>query len=298
MSNPRAPFPIGYTAVMLPELDLSEQIALCKKLAVTHVSLRPRIIPAEQVGKPWGNWGNHKFDLYPARLVREGAQIKKQLADAGMTICGTVPAINTDASDDVLKEAFEGAAIVGAGRTRVAPTNGRGYPSEGAFNYQEWLDKTVAGYKRAVDLARPFGIKIVIETHAHLIAASPALALNVCRNFSPAELGTIFDIANFNIEGNYQPSLAVAVLNDYIDHVHIGGVRRGAGGYDAQGFRQPDRIMCPLTEADLYIPGWVKALHDAKRHVPLLIENYTSNVPGALRLEESVHALRRIIETL
>jgi sugar phosphate isomerase/epimerase len=298
MSTTNKTFPLGYTAVMLPELDLHEQIELCQRLKVTHVSLRPRNIPQDQVGKPWGNWGNHKFDLYPARLVREGKAIKKQLDDAGMTIFGTVPAINTDATDDVLKEAFEGAAIVGAGRVRVAPTGGRGYPGEGPFNYQEWLDKSVSGYRRAVDLAKPFGVKIVIETHAHLIAASPALALNICKNFSPSQLGTIFDIANFNIEGNYQPNLAVAVLADYIDHVHIGGVKRGAGNYDAHGFRQADRIMCPLTEADLYIPGWIKALHEAGRHVPLLVENYTGNIPGAVRLEESVAALRRVIASL
>jgi sugar phosphate isomerase/epimerase len=290
-------FPLGYTAVMLPELDLQEQIALSQSLGVTHVSLRPRMVPAEQVGKPYNNWGNYKFDLTPARLVREGKEIKKQLDDGGMTVCGTVPAINTDAADSVLIEAFEGAALVNAGCTRVAPTGGRGYPSTGAFNYQEWLDKTVAGYAKAVKLAKPFGIKVVIETHAQLIAASPALALNVCKNFTPAEIGTIFDIANFNIEGNYQPNLAVAVLNDYIDHVHIGGVKR-AGSYDALGFRVPDRVMCPLTEADLYIPEWIRALADAKRFVPLLVENYTNNIPGSLRLAESINAIKRVVATL
>ncbi len=290
-------FPLGYTAVMLPELDLQEQIALSKSLDVTHVSLRPRIVPADQVGKPYNNWGNYKFDLTPSRLVREGKEIKKQLDDAGMTVCGTVPAINTDADDAALKETFEGAAIVNAGCARVAPTGGRGYPSKGAFNYQEWLDKTVAGYAKAVKLAKPFGIKVVIETHAQLIATSPALALNICKNFSPKEIGTIFDIANFNIEGNYQPNLAVAVLGDYIDHVHIGGVKR-AGSYDAQGFRVPDRVMCPLTEADLYIPDWIRALHDAGRHVPLLVENYTANISGSLRLTESIQAIKRVVATL
>ncbi len=290
-------FPLGYTAVMLPELDLQEQIALSQSLGVTHVSLRPRHVPAEQVGKPYNNWGNYKFDLTPARLVREGKEIKKQLDDGGMTVCGTVPAINTDADDAVLKEAFEGAAIVNAGCTRIAPTGGRGYPAQGAFNYQEWLDKTVAGYAKAINLAKPFGIKVVIETHAHLIATSPALALNICKNFSTKEIGTIFDIANFNIEGNYQPNLAVAVLQDYIDHVHIGGVKR-AGNYDAMGFRTAERVMCPLTEADLYIPDWIRALHDAKRYVPLLVENYTNNIPGSLRLTESVNAIKRVMATL
>jgi sugar phosphate isomerase/epimerase len=290
--------PLGVTAVMLPELDFAEQLALLKSLGLTHYSIRPRYIADDQRGKPWGNWGNHKFDLTPERLVKEGQQIRRQLDDAGITPFGTVPAISVDDADDVLKLSFEGAQIVGAGRVRVAPPGWAGYPKGQAFNYQDVLKKTVDGYGRAVALAKPYGQKIVIETHGNSIAASPALALNICKEFSPAELGTIFDIANFNLEGNYVPNLAVAVLRDYIDHVHIGGSRRVATTYDANGFLEPGWVGCPITEAHLYMPAWLKALHDAGAHVPLLIENYQPNLPGAVRLTETAAALRRALESL
>jgi len=48
------PFPLGVTAVMLPELDFPEQLALLKKHGVTHYSLRPRNIPPGEVGKASG----------------------------------------------------------------------------------------------------------------------------------------------------------------------------------------------------------------------------------------------------
>jgi sugar phosphate isomerase/epimerase len=295
---PITTLPLGVTAVMLPELDLPEQLDLLRELGVTQYSLRPRRIPDDQRGKPWGNWGNHKFDLTPERLLREGKQLSKRFDDAGVTPFGTVPAITVDDSDDELKLSFEGAQIVGAGRVRVSPSGWSGYPKGRAFNYREALHKTIEGYKRVVAIAKPFGQKVVIETHAGMIAASPALALNICREFDPGELGTIFDIANFNLEGGYAPNLAVAVLDRYIDHVHIGGSRRVTATYDASGFLEPGFVSCPITESHLYMPAWLQALHDAGVHVPLMIENYQPNVSGEARLTETATALKRALAAL
>lgn len=291
---PTYPMPLGVTAVMLPDLDFDEQLALCQELGVTHYSVRPRVIPQEQVGKPWGNWGNHKFDLTPTRLVKEGAQIAAKLKAHGMVACGTVHAISIAASDDDLKLAFEGGAAVGAGRVRVAPEP----VPQGAFDYQETLKKTVAGFARAVKLAEPFKQKVVIETHCQSLATSPALALNICQNFTSQQIGTIFDLANFNFEGYVQPNLAIAVLGDYIDHVHIGGGHYFTGSYDELGFAQQTRTMGPLFSSFLHMPSWIRALHAAGRDVPLVIEDFTPGISGERRLRDTAGALKRILENL
>lgn len=291
---PITTLPLGVTAVMLPELEFDEQLALCNEVGVTHYSIRPRIIPDDQRDKPYGNWGNHKFDLTPKRLLAEAKQIRKQLDAAGLTPHGTVPGASVVDSDDDLKVHFEGAATVGAGCVRVAPQR---YP-EGAFDYQKELAKVVDQYGRVIGIAKSYKVKVVIETHCYSFATSPALALNICKNFTPAEIGTIFDIANFSIEGNLVPNLAVAVLGEYIDHVHIGGGKRVTTGYDAAGFRTLGRTMTPMTETDLYIPDWLKALDEAGRHVPLVIEDFTPSVPGAERLRAAAAALKRAMAML
>lgn len=293
-AKPTKPMPLGVTAVMLPELDFAEQIALCASLGVTHYSVRPRNIPPDQVGKPWGNWGNHKFNLTPDRLVREGKEMRKQLEDAGLTAFGTVPGASVLDSDDALKVHFEGAAIVGAGRVRVAPES---YPKT-PFDYVALLNKQVENFKRVVAIAKSYGQKVVLETHCYSFVASPSLAWNVCRHFDPADLGVIFDLANFNIEGNTQPVLGVSVLGKYIDHCHVGGARRTSPTHDAQGFRQVAFSMCAVTEADMYIPAWIRTLHEANLNVPLIIENFTENMPGALRLADSAVSLRRVLDTI
>lgn len=292
MSKIQPAMPLGVTAVMLPELDFAEQLALCRELGVTHYSLRPRIIGADQRDKPFSNWGNHKFDLTPTRLVREARAIRRQMDDAGITPFGTVPSASVSASESELKEHFEGAAAVGAGRVRVAPL---AIP-QGPFDYEALLDQTVQGYGRAIELAKPFGQKLVIETHAWSLATSPALAWNICRHFDPTEIGVIFDLPNFALEGYVQPRLAVAVLRKYIDHLHIGGAAKMSNGYDGIGYRQTVNRMTPLDQSDLHIPSWLAALREAGVQAPLIIEDYTEQVPGALRLRLSVAALRRALE--
>lgn len=286
--------PLGVTAVMLPELDLPEQLALCRKLGLTHYTLRPRIIAPADRDKPYSNWGNHKFDLTPQRLVREATVLRRQIEDAGLVPFGTVPNATTADPDDQIRLHLEGAAAVGAGRVRIAPAP---YPS-GPFDYPSFLDQVINRYHQIVQLARSYRLKIVIETHCRSLAASPALAWNICRHFDPADLGVIFDLPNFAREGNYMPNLAVAVIGRWIDHCHVGGARRVHTGRDPQGFAIVQEEFCSLPEGDLHIPTWLKALRDAQIHVPLIIEDFTPGLPGAQRLEATAADLRQALESL
>ncbi len=283
--------PLGVTAVMLPELDFDEQIALCRALNITHYSIRPRVVPDAQVGKPYSSHGNHKFDLTPRRLVDEGEAIGKKLRDAGLTPFGTLPAADTSSSDDELKMHFEGSAAAGAGRVRVAPSS---YP-KGHFDYPAELHKQIDRFGRAIDIAKPLGQKIVIETHSYSLAASPALSWNICRHFDANDIGVIFDISNYQLEGALQPNLAVAVLDQYIDHVHLGGGHSVTAGYDANNFRQIGRVGAPITEGNLYMPDWIAALHSAGRNVPLIIENFMNRDAGADVVRYEAAALRRLL---
>jgi len=286
--------PLGVTAVMLPDLDFSQQIALCQDVDITHYSIRPRVIADDQRDQPWGFWGNHKFDLTPHRLVEQARQITRQLADAGMVPFGTNPATNIDASDDELKLHLEGAAAVRAGRVRVAAAP---YP-QGPFEYSSLLDRVVDRYRKIVAMAQPMGLKIVIETHHGSLASGPGVAMNICRHFDPSQLGVIFDMPNFAIEGNLAPHLAIAVLGNYIDHCHVGGARRTSGQSDGQGFRKASHEMCSLTQSDLHIPTWIGALHKANKHVPLVIEDFTAARTSEDNLKHSAEQLRKILDSL
>jgi sugar phosphate isomerase/epimerase len=282
---------IGVTGVMLPELDIDEQLALCRELGVTHYTLRPREIGDDKRSQPYSNWGNHKFDLTPQRLLDEADALKRRLADAGVTPCGTVPNAHVTDDDAALQLHFDGAAAVGARCVRVMP---RGYPKT-PFDYDAMLTQTIRQYEHAASLAQRVGVKIVIETHASSLASGPALAWNIVRHFDPAVVGVIFDLPNFAREGGVHPTLAVSVLRPWIDHCHVGGCRRVVTRRDDRGFNVVDTRMCPLDESDLHIPTWLAVLRDAGVHVPLMIEDYTPDTSGAARLRDSVAKLRQAL---
>lgn len=279
---------LGVTAVMLPELDFEEQIELCVSLGIRWYQYRPRVIPAEQRGKAWGPWGNHKFDLTPDRLRTEGAALTGRLRKAGMAPWGTVPASTIDDTDAALRLHFESAVAAGAGRVRVGPP---AYPDK-PFDYPALLERVVARYRRIVDsLSGPMGVKLIIETHTGSLAASPGLAYNLCRHFSPAEVGVIFDIANFTREGELKPHLAVSVLKPYIDCVHLGGGRRIVTETDELGCKITAGQFCSMEESDLHVPSWLRALEEAGIEPPILIEDYAPRMSGPDRLRRDARFL-------
>ncbi|MBM4031502.1 MAG: sugar phosphate isomerase/epimerase [Planctomycetes bacterium] len=286
---------MGVTAVMLPELDFAEQIALCRELGIRFYQYRPRVIPPEQRDKPWGNWGNHKFDLTPERLVKEGAALTRRLRAAGLQPWGTLPACCVTDPDDAIKLHLDGAAAADAKAVRCGPPS---YPRE-PFDYPELLKRVVDRYAQVIGkLSAPMGIKLILETHCGTMITSPGLAWNVVRHFPPERIGVIFDIANFGREGEVAPVLAVSVLRDHIDCVHIGGTRRVITDVDPLGFTRRTGQMCRMEEGDLYLPAWVKALHDSGIAPPLIIEDFTPNMPGADRLRQSAAALKKMLAAL
>ncbi len=285
--------PLGVTAVMLPELDFGDQIALCQRLGLTHYTYRPRVVPAARRGEPYSFWGAHRFNLTPHDLLERATELRQQLQSLGLTPFGTVPAATSDLDDAVLDLHLRGAAMSGAGRVRINP---RPYPRDGAiFDYAAFLEQVVADYRRITTAARGHAVKVVIETHAGTLAAGAALTWNIVRQFAPTVLGVILDLVNFAREGDNVPSLAVSMLRDYIDHIHVGGMKRVADGTDARGLTLWRSVFCPLAQTQTDLPGWWAALRAAGLHAaPWIIEDYTPDRGSVERLTDAVATLRSL----
>ncbi|MFH1970532.1 MAG: sugar phosphate isomerase/epimerase [Verrucomicrobiota bacterium] len=283
---------LGVTAVMLPELDFEEQIALCIELGLRYYQFRPRVIAEAQRGKPYSNHGNHKFDLTPQRLLQEGAVLTAKLRKAGLEPWGTLPSANINDPDETLRLHMEGAAKAQARCVRVGPPP---YPDK-PFDYAELLDRVVRRYEEIIKtLSRPMGIKIIVETHCYSLVTSPGLAWAICRHFDPRELGVIFDIANFTREGEVRPNLAVSVLRDYIDCVHLGGGQHVVGEVDALGCNVVTVQSSAFENSDLHIPSWLNALHEAGVKAPIIIEDFAQKMTGPDRLRRDVAFLNKVL---
>lgn len=284
---------LGVTGVMLSELDFPQQISLCQELGVKYYQYRPRIIPDSERGKPFSNWGNHKFDLTPQRFHHEGRKLTAQLRDAELEPWGSVPNLTVDMDDEEIRLHVEGAVAADLRCVRCNPPN---YPSQ-PFDYRAFLDHVVTRYNYVIErISWPMGIKLIIETHAGSLATGPGLAWNIVRHFPPNRVGVIFDLPNFAIEGGVTPHLAVSVLGPYIDCCHVGGARRvDQPQRDAFGSRQIKKAFCSMADSDAHVPTYLKALADANIDSPLIIEDYQGNLAGADRLRRAVSYLQQVL---
>ena len=206
-----------------------------------------------------------------------------------------MPALSVEADDETIKRDLEGAAVAEARCIRVSPPR---YPSQ-PFDYEELLKRTIDRYGVVIEkYAAPLGLRVIIETHRGSLATSPGLALNLCRPFPPERIGVIFYMANFTGEGEINPVLAVSVLRDYIDCVHIGGGRRAIAGEDALGCKKMAMQWASLPDSDLHVPTWLRALRDAEVDPPLIIEDFSVEMTGARRLTRCARFLHEVLKSL
>ncbi len=290
----RKTMPLGVTGVMLPELDLDEQLSLCRELGITHYVARPRVTPDRVLDQPWSSHGNHRFNLPPQRLADEGRAIGDRIRGAGLVPFCTVPAETADADDAAHLLNFRGAAEAGFDRVKITPI---AYP-QGLFDYADYLARARQRYRKLCDLAKPFGQRIIIEMHANNGASAPGLARAMLDGFDPAELGVIVDLPNYAREGFVEPGLALSVLSPWIDHVHLGGLRRVKGAYDRFGFVKTGGQMCSMAESDLHIPSWLELMHTLGRDVPLIIEDYSAGMTGPAKARRAVAEVTPVLHAL
>jgi sugar phosphate isomerase/epimerase len=281
---------------MLPELDFDQQIDLCRRLGLTHYVFRPRQIPDHARDAPYTCWGNHKFDLTPQRLIDEGPALADRLEAAGLTPFGSVPDSANADDDDRFTHHLRGAAAARLRNMRI------GLPAlpDGVFDWRRCLAHARDRLSRMIELARPYGVKLVIEMHAGSLAVDPAAAHALCDGFDPTEVGLIFDLPNLARQGIRHAGLSVSAAAPYLDHAHVGGYTHLTASLDDRprddaGFATPAGTMSRLVDNDLHVPLWLSLVHQAVPQAPLILEDYTPGKPAVDRLTDTVAAVRRAL---
>jgi len=209
------------TTVMMPEHDLEEAAAYLAGLGFDGVEWRCRRISDEQRTQAYSNWGNHKFDLSPDNLAQRGAELVEVSRAHGLEIACL--ATNMPASDlDTVRLVAEGCAQHGIGKFRLGAPRGWN-PNE---SYVQILDDTRRAFEKALAICAECGVRAILEIHRGTVSMSPTMAYLVVKDFDPAHIGVIFDIANMSLgQGFEPPRVGMDLLGDYVAHVHAGGGR-------------------------------------------------------------------------
>lgn len=205
------------TTVLLPEYSLEESAELLSRVGYDGVEWRVRRIPAEQRDKPYSMWGNHKNDLTPDVLAKEGERVRRVSADHGLAISAL--ASNASCTDlNEVKLLAEGAAACGAPAFRLMAPSGY----DRTRPYPELLEEAVEGFSKALEITRSYKVKVLVEIHMGTLTVSASQAYLLVRHFSPEDIGVIYDFNNMTKEGFETYRMGLELLGPYVAHVHIG----------------------------------------------------------------------------
>jgi len=210
---------ISATTVMMPEYDMRETAECLARLGFDGAEWRCRHIPENAKGQPYSPWGNVKNDFSPDNLAERGAELIALSREYNLEIACLATAMRADELEEVRKVA-EGCAKWGISMFRIGAP--RAYnPSE---NYRVLIDDTIRALAKALEITRPFGVRVLLEIHRNTVCCSASQAWNIVREFDPKDIGVIFDIANMSLGQGYEPTkMGLDLLGEYVAHVHAGG---------------------------------------------------------------------------
>lgn len=276
------------TTVMLPEHDLRETAALLARLGFDGAEWRCRHIPEAQRDKPLSPWGNVKNDLSPANLAERGEELVAASEEFGLPVVGLATNMGADQLDEVRLVA-EGCAKWGIPMFRLGAP--RRY--DRAENYRRLIADTIAAFEQALAICRPLGVQCILEIHRGTVACSASQAYLVVKEFDPADLGVIFDVANMSLGEGYEPvTMGLDLLGDYVRHVHIGGGRPVAGEVRDDGQQTWSWETCWLDEGILDVPAFLAALAERDYSGYLSVEDFRP-VPIEEKLSRQLAYLRQ-----
>lgn len=204
--------------VGLPEMTPEEALKKMKEYGYDGVDFRVTAIPTdpEILAEAPSYWRNNlcTFDI---DRVDELAPEMKALADKyGLEI--NALATYLECSDDPAKieKCMKAAQIMGCSRIRV---NCLKYDPEKGYN--KLFEEAVEGFGRVQELAKKYNVKADFEMHHGTITCSASAAYRLASHFDPKYIGVIYDTGNIVYEGLEQYKMALEILGEYLDLVHI-----------------------------------------------------------------------------
>jgi sugar phosphate isomerase/epimerase len=196
--------------------------------------------------------------IRPESASADAEKRRRECERAGLAICcvsanPTLPLLG-DATVPVLVEAAVGC---GARLARVfAP------PFDPTRAVEGQLADVRTALERHADRYPEHGVTLVIELSEETLLPSPELLRRACEGIDVHAVGALYDPANMLVEGNVAPPFALALLGDYLHHVHVKNERfvRSNGGW-APEIVQADKGLVDWTSVfaelrRLNYPGW------------------------------------------
>jgi 3-dehydroshikimate dehydratase len=251
--------------------DLSQQIAVFKKLGISHFELR-------------GVAGKNVLD-FDAALSSE---IKSKLADSGLAVAcigSPIGKVKIDLSFephmDRFKIAVDSARFFGAKLIRVFSY----YPPEGG-DINKHRDEVMRRFQAKVDYMAGSDVILVHENERHIFGEGGKNCLDLMKTIDSPVLKSAFDFANF-VQAGEDPSVNWPLLKPYTVHIHIKDSKKDGSVVPAGG---GDGHLAEILK-DAYTSGY-RGFLSLEPH--LAAHGQFSGFSGPDLFETATKALRKI----
>ncbi len=168
-----------------------------------------------QAGFTGVEWGiADSYALTPAQAERDAETLGAQTRQRGLEIVSVASGASVEQPEQV-RRMTEIAARLGAPSLRV------GLPAYApSRSYREQMQRSAELLARALEIARPLRVRLLIEMHFGCLCPSASLAVRFLEPFAPCDVGVIYDPGNTVVEGGERWAVALELLGDYLNHVH------------------------------------------------------------------------------
>ncbi|WP_208592130.1 sugar phosphate isomerase/epimerase family protein [Gracilibacillus suaedae] len=201
--------------VMAPDLEPEELMDELKLQGFDGVEWRYKEIPSELTKEPISFWGNNKCTLTPDISEEAIKQLKTKGEAANIETVSVTPYLTAgdlEGTEQVLKVARAfGASFIRLG----VPKYNR------SENFHTLFNKCKRYLKECEVLCRSYGVKGLVETHHHTIAASASAAYRLVEDLDPEAIGVLYDPGNMVHEGYENHRMGMELLGPYLAHVHV-----------------------------------------------------------------------------
>ncbi|NIA20459.1 MAG: TIM barrel protein [Anaerolineaceae bacterium] len=248
---------IGIQSVCTADLEVEGVISLAKELGLDGVELA-----AGYLGKFRGEPEGPQWHISTADTLASAETAALLARQAGVEIFAFASRCEVEELEK-FESLCRAAGSIGCPLVRIGC--GRYDPGLGYWGSMNRSRKLLAA---AIEIARKHDVRPVVELHDKTMADGVLASYELVREFSPREVGIIFDAGNARLFG-YQPwPQALDILFDYISHVHA---------KDLAWVREGDKVRLDFTGPGQGFVEWaelLKLLKDRGYEGYLSIEDY------------------------
>ena len=252
---------IGAFTTFLPEYTFPEACKLLK--AIGYQGVQPRIVPAASAvfdpSKPFNPWGNNKGAVSEDDFFADPKGALKPATDLGLEITSVASYTNVADMDRAIKM-IKACGKAGIKNVRVGALP---MPKEPKFDGFAFFQKSQGAYKEMVAEAKKAGVKPCLELHMGTFTPGPSATVHFLKDFSPSDVGILYDPGNMVAEGAETPKVALNIMGAYLAEVHVKNAKWIPNGEDARGTKKYKTAPADLEDG---IVDWAEIIDALKVH--------------------------------